>query len=97
MSTPRKDLDPITLEVLRNALEATAQEMGAVLKLTAFSTNIKERMDASCAIFRGRGDTMQPLTPRSLSDPCTCFLTPAPCPLPILGGSHHGGVYRSGL
>jgi N-methylhydantoinase B len=37
--------------VLRNALEATAQEMGAVLKLTSFSPNIKERMDASCAIF----------------------------------------------
>jgi N-methylhydantoinase B len=44
-------IDPITLEVLRNALEATAQEMGGVLKLTAFSPNIKERMDASCAIF----------------------------------------------
>jgi N-methylhydantoinase B len=46
--------DPITLEVLRNALEATAQEMGAVLKLTSFSPNIKERMDASCAIFDAR-------------------------------------------
>ena len=45
------DFDPITLEVLRNALEAVAQEMGAVLKLTAFSPNIKERMDASCALF----------------------------------------------
>jgi len=44
-------VDPITLEVLRNALEATAQEMGGVLKLTSFSPNIKERMDASCAIF----------------------------------------------
>jgi len=44
-------IDPITLEVLRNALEATAQEMGAVLKLTSFSPNIKERMDASCAVF----------------------------------------------
>ncbi len=43
--------DPITLEVLRNALEATAQEMGGTLKLTSFSPNIKERMDASCAIF----------------------------------------------
>ena len=43
--------DPIRLEVLRNALEATAQEMGAVLKHTAFSPNIKERMDASCALF----------------------------------------------
>lgn len=43
--------DAIRLEVLRNALEATAQEMGSVLKHTAFSPNIKERMDASCAIF----------------------------------------------
>ncbi|GBQ30839.1 hydantoinase B/oxoprolinase family protein [Gluconacetobacter azotocaptans] len=46
-----KTFDPITLEVLRNALEATSQEMGIVLKLTSFSPNIKERMDASCALF----------------------------------------------
>ena len=46
-SHPANPIDPITLEVLRNALEAVAQEMGAVLKLTAFSPNIKERMDAS--------------------------------------------------
>src|SRR6266568_9608871 len=44
-------IDPITLEVLRNALETIADEMGAVLRRTAFSPNIKERMDASCAIF----------------------------------------------
>jgi len=44
-------IDPITLEVLRNALESVADEMGAVLKRTSFSPNIKERMDASCAIF----------------------------------------------
>lgn len=43
--------DPLRLEVLKNGLEATAQEMGVVLKLTSFSPNIKERMDASCAIF----------------------------------------------
>jgi len=49
-----RGFDPITLEVLRNALEATAQEMGGVLKLTSFSPNIKERMDASCAIFDAR-------------------------------------------
>ena len=46
-----RTFDAVTLEVLRNALEATAQEMGGVLKLTSFSPNIKERMDASCAIF----------------------------------------------
>jgi N-methylhydantoinase B len=44
-------IDPVTLEVLRNALESIADEMGAVLKRTSFSPNIKERMDASCAIF----------------------------------------------
>src|SRR5258706_14476421 len=44
-------VDPITLEVLRNGLESIADEMGAVLKRTSFSPNIKERMDASCAIF----------------------------------------------
>ena len=47
--------DPITLEVLRNALESIADEMGAVLKRTSFSPNIKERMDASCAIFDAKG------------------------------------------
>ena len=48
-------IDPITLEVLRNALESIADEMGAVLKRTSFSPNIKERMDASCAIFDADG------------------------------------------
>ena len=47
----RNIVDPVTLEVLRNALESIADEMGAVLKRTSFSPNIKERMDASCAIF----------------------------------------------
>jgi N-methylhydantoinase B len=47
----RNTIDPITLEVLRNALESVADEMGAVLRRTAFSPNIKERMDASCAVF----------------------------------------------
>jgi N-methylhydantoinase B len=47
----RNAVDPITLEVLRNALESIADEMGAVLKRTSFSPNIKERMDASCAVF----------------------------------------------
>lgn len=49
--TPAVLFDPITLEVLRNGLEATAQEMGVVLRHTSFSPNIKERMDASCSIF----------------------------------------------
>src|SRR5438874_2851785 len=50
-NAPRPLVDAVTLEVLRNALESIADEMGAVLKRTSFSPNIKERMDASCAIF----------------------------------------------
>src|SRR5207253_6115326 len=50
-SVRRSTVDPVTLEVLRNALESIADEMGAVLKRTSFSPNIKERMDASCAVF----------------------------------------------
>jgi len=48
-------MDPITLEVMKNAYLAIPDEMGSVLKRTAYSPNIKERMDASCAIFDAEG------------------------------------------
>src|SRR5260370_14125794 len=51
MPSRRNTIDAIAVEVLRNGLETIADEMGAVLRRTAFSPNIKERMDASCAIF----------------------------------------------
>ena len=44
-------MDSVTLEILKNAFTAIPEEMGAALKRTAYSPNIKERMDASCAIF----------------------------------------------
>jgi N-methylhydantoinase B len=49
-------LDPITLQVLTGALRATCQEMGAVLVRAAHSANIKERRDASTALFDARGE-----------------------------------------
>jgi len=52
------DFDPITLEVIRNAVKATAEEMGTVLRRTAYSTNIKDRMDFSCAVYTGDGQTL---------------------------------------
>jgi len=48
-------MNPITLEILKNAFTAIPEEMGAALKRTAYSPNIKERMDASCAIFDAEG------------------------------------------
>jgi N-methylhydantoinase B len=44
-------MDPIRFEVLRNAFEAAADEMGLALRRAAYSTNIKTRADFSCALF----------------------------------------------
>jgi N-methylhydantoinase B len=43
--------DPITFEVVKNALGAIADEMGIVLRRSSYSPNIKERKDFSCALF----------------------------------------------
>jgi N-methylhydantoinase B len=51
-------LDPITFEVIRNALSYTAEEMGIALRNSAYSHNIKERMDHSCALFDLRGNLL---------------------------------------
>jgi N-methylhydantoinase B len=48
-------LDAIALEILRCSLQSVAKEMGATLGRTAFSPNIKERKDFSCALFDGEG------------------------------------------
>ena len=48
-------LDPIALQVMLGALRAACEEMGAVLVRSAHSANIKERRDASTALFDERG------------------------------------------
>jgi len=48
--------NPVQLEIFKSLFHAIAEEMGATLKRTAFSPNIKERRDYSCAIFDARGD-----------------------------------------
>ena len=51
-------IDPITLEVARNRLAAIAEEMGVVLRRTAYSPNIKERADCSAAVFVPSGEML---------------------------------------
>jgi N-methylhydantoinase B len=51
-------MDAITLEVMRNRFFAITEEMGAALIRTAYSTNIKDRRDCSCALFNIDGDTI---------------------------------------
>jgi N-methylhydantoinase B len=50
--------DPVELEVFKNIFHSTAEEMGAALRRTAFSPNIKERRDYSCAVFNGEGEVI---------------------------------------
>ncbi len=50
--------DPIELEIFKNIFHSIAEEMGAALRRTAFSPNIKERRDYSCAVFDSAGEVI---------------------------------------
>ena len=52
----RAELDPITLQVVIGALRSACEEMGTVLVRSAHSANIKERRDASTALFDPAGE-----------------------------------------
>ncbi|MFY9829258.1 MAG: hydantoinase B/oxoprolinase family protein [Rhodoplanes sp.] len=49
------EADPVMLEVFNNLFMSIAEQMGVVLQNTAYSVNIKERLDFSCAVFDGDG------------------------------------------
>ncbi|MGB0627332.1 MAG: hydantoinase B/oxoprolinase family protein, partial [Alphaproteobacteria bacterium] len=50
------DVDPVMLEVFNNLYMSIAEQMGVTLQNTAYSVNIKERLDFSCAIFAPDGN-----------------------------------------
>jgi 5-oxoprolinase (ATP-hydrolysing) len=49
------EMDPVQLELFHNLFFSVAEQMGAVLRNTAYSVNIKERLDYSCALFDAEG------------------------------------------
>ena len=49
-------MDAISLSVFASRLNAVCDEMGAVLQRTAFSPNIRDRLDFSCAVFDAQGE-----------------------------------------
>ncbi len=53
-----KKVDGVLLEVISNTFMSIAEEMGAVLVKSAYSTNIKERKDCSCGLFDAKGRTI---------------------------------------
>ena len=48
--------DPVMLEVFNNLFMSIAEQMGVTLQNTAYSVNIKERLDFSCALFNAAGE-----------------------------------------
>jgi 5-oxoprolinase (ATP-hydrolysing) len=48
--------DPVRLEIFNNLFASIAEQMGETLRRTSVSTNVKERLDYSCAVFDGGGE-----------------------------------------
>lgn len=55
-SAPETAVDPVQLELFNNHFASIAEQMGEVLRRTSVSTNVKERLDYSCAIFDASGN-----------------------------------------
>lgn len=54
-ATVSTEVDPVQLEIFNRKFMAIAEHMGTVLERTAYSVNIKERLDFSCALFDSSG------------------------------------------
>ena len=49
-------MNPVELSIFANRIEAVCDEMGAALQRAAFSPNIRDRLDYSCAVFDANGE-----------------------------------------
>ncbi|RMH41698.1 MAG: 5-oxoprolinase [Deltaproteobacteria bacterium] len=94
--------DPVQLEIFNNRFMSIATQMGAVLRRTALSTNIRERLDFSCAVFDRDGGLVAnaphiPVHLGAMGESVRCTLAAHPDPQPgdvyatndpAAGGSH---------
>ncbi len=97
------DADPVMLEVFNNLFMAIAEEMGAALQNTAYSVNIKERLDFSCALFDPTGALIanaphMPVHLGSMGESVRTILTDradsiAPGQVYMLNDPFHGGTH----
>lgn len=97
-------LDPIAREVMAHAFAGVAEEMGLVLVHSAVSPNIRERRDASAALFDARGDMIAqaahiPVHLGALADAVTAVRAehPRPGELYILNDPYAGGSHLPDL
>ncbi|KAH6652935.1 hydantoinase B/oxoprolinase [Truncatella angustata] len=75
----KRDVDPILLSIFGHRFMAIAEQMGRALQKTSVSTNVKERLDFSCAIFDASGGLVAnaPHLPVHLGSMSTCVRTQA--------------------
>ncbi len=95
-------MDPITLEIFKNLFVSVAEEMGATLGRTAYSPNIKERRDFSCACFLADGRMIAQAAhipvhlgamPASVRAALQAFDTWTPGDLVVLNDPYLGGTH----
>ena len=74
-----KEVDPIMLSIFAHRFMAIAEQMGRALQKTSVSTNVKERLDYSCALFDASGGLVAnaPHLPVHLGSMSTCVRTQA--------------------
>lgn len=69
------DIDPILLSIFSHRFMDIALQMGTQLRKTSVSTNVKERLDFSCALFDSKGNLVAnaPHVPVHLGSMSTCI------------------------
>jgi 5-oxoprolinase (ATP-hydrolysing) len=96
------DADPVMLEVFNNLFMNIAEQMGLRLQNTAYSVNIKERLDFSCALFDAAGQLIanaphMPVHLGSMSESIKTVIERNPAMQPgdvyVLNDPYHGGTH----
>ncbi|MEM8532170.1 MAG: hydantoinase B/oxoprolinase family protein [Chloroflexota bacterium] len=96
-----QQVDSISIEVFRHRCTAVAEEMGVALGRSAFSPNIKERRDFSCAVFDTTGRMVAQAAhipvhlgamPRSVEAALSCY-TLHPGDVVVLNDPYQGGTH----
>jgi len=96
-------VDPVMLEVFNNLFMNIAEQMGLQLQNTAYSVNIKERLDFSCALFDGAGNLIanaphMPVHLGSMSESIRTVIernrgSMRPGDVYVLNDPYHGGTH----
>ncbi|MEP6884545.1 MAG: hydantoinase B/oxoprolinase family protein [Gammaproteobacteria bacterium] len=99
---PGTEVDPVRLELFNNVFMNIAEQMGLRLQNTAYSVNIKERLDFSCAVFDADGALIanaphMPVHLGSMSESIRTVIADNPRMQPgdvyVLNDPYHGGTH----